>query len=175
MIKTAVFSPDRRYRYALWRIWDERKPICMFIGLNPSTANEDTDDPTTIRCMGFAGSWGFGGHCMGNMFGLVSSDPHALRGGDPIGPENDAWLAYLAAHSAIVVACWGQIWKDEDGRREAVIKLVLKTAGSIDCLGITKTGQPKHPLFLPRGTKPVPFPGRYLEDYSPQLRSPPAW
>jgi hypothetical protein len=171
MLKTAVFSPDRRYRYALWRIWDMRKPVCMFIGLNPSTANEIKDDPTTIRCMGFAASWGYGGHCMANMYGLVSRDPHALSIGDPIGPENDAWLFYLAAASPMVVACWGQIWKDEDGRREAVIKLVP----NLYCLGITKTRQPKHPLFLPRGTKPVPFPGRYLEDYSPQLRSPPAW
>jgi hypothetical protein len=171
MLKTAVFSPDRRYRYALWRIWDERKPVCMFIGLNPSTANENRDDPTTTRCMSFAASWGYGGHCMGNLFAYCSRDPHALRNGDPIGPENDAWLAYLAGYSAIVVACWGQIWKDEDGRKEAVIKLVP----NLYCLGTTKTGQPKHPLFLPGDTKPLPFPGRYLEDYSPQMRSPSAW
>jgi hypothetical protein len=171
MLKTAVFSPDRRYRYALWRIWDDRKPVCMFIGLNPSTANEIKDDPTTTRCAAFARSWGYGGHCMGNLFAYCSRDPHALRNGDPIGPENDAWLAYLAAYSAIVVACWGQIWKDEDGRKEAVIKLVP----DIYCLGTTKTGQPKHPLFLPGNTKPLPFPGRYLEDYSPQMRSPAAW
>ena len=37
----ALLSPCRRYRYALWRRWGDGPPA-MFIGLNPSTA----DDPT---------------------------------------------------------------------------------------------------------------------------------
>jgi hypothetical protein len=36
----AEFSTDRKYRYALWRKWDAINPLAMFIGLNPSTANE---------------------------------------------------------------------------------------------------------------------------------------
>jgi hypothetical protein len=155
MIKAAVFSSDRKYRYALWRIWDERKPLAMFTGLNPSTANEDTDDPTTIRCMGFAASWGYGGHCMTNMYGLCSRDPEALRTGDPIGPDNDAWLVYLAANSGLVVACWGH-WEIMPGRKEAVRKLIPH----LYCLGLTKAGQPRHPLFLPRGTRPIEYGGR---------------
>ena len=42
----ADFSPDRKHRYSLWRIWDRSKPLVMFIGLNPSTANESDNDPT---------------------------------------------------------------------------------------------------------------------------------
>lgn len=163
MTSEAVFSPDRKYRYALWRIWDERKPVCMFIGLNPSTANENTDDPTTIRCMGFAASWGYGGHCMTNMFAYVSSDPQDLRVFSrplsSIGPENDAWLAYLAAHSDIVVACWGH-W-DFPGRAETVRNLIPH----LYCFGLTKQGQPKHPLYLPRGTKVR----EYCHDFAHQV------
>jgi hypothetical protein len=154
MIKSAVFSPDRKYRYALWRIWDERKPVCMFIGLNPSTADENRPDPTITRGVGFARSWGYGGLCMANIHGLVSSDPRALRECDePIGQNTDAWLVYLAAYSDIVVACWGH-W-NFPGRAEEVRKLIPH----LYCFGLTKQGQPKHPLYLPRGTKVREFVG----------------
>ena len=42
----AVFSDCRKFRYALWRMWDEDKPLVMIIGLNPSTADEKVNDPT---------------------------------------------------------------------------------------------------------------------------------
>jgi hypothetical protein len=79
MIKDAVLSECRTYRYALWRIWDQTVPYAMFIGLNPSTADESNDDPTLTRCMGFAKSWGYGGVCMANLFALRSTDPTALK------------------------------------------------------------------------------------------------
>ena len=52
--KNAKFSGCRTYRYALWRVWDQSNPYVMFIGLNPSTADETEDDPTVIRCMNYA-------------------------------------------------------------------------------------------------------------------------
>jgi hypothetical protein len=54
----AKFSACRKYRYALWRTWDESKPSAMIIGLNPSTADENENDPTITRCFNFAKSWG---------------------------------------------------------------------------------------------------------------------
>lgn len=156
MIKAAAFSPDRRYRYALWRIWDERKPICTFIGLNPSTADENRPDPTVTRGVGFAGSWGYGGFCMANMYAFVSTDPSVLIDHHLfVGPENDAWLRYLAAYSGIVVACWGH-WKETRERSETVKKMIPH----LYCLGLTKGGHPRHPLYLPRGTKPIEYGGR---------------
>ena len=152
MMKKAVFSHDRKYRYALWRIWDDQKPACMFIGLNPSTANEVTDDPTIRRCMSFAGSWGYGGLCMANLFAYVSTAPEFIfQQPDPVGPDNNSWLIYLAAHSGMVVACWGN-WK-VNGRDEKVKEL----SPDLYCLGTTKSGRPKHPLYLSRETKPVKF------------------
>jgi len=149
MVKTAAFSSDRKYRYALWRIWDKSKPVCMFIGLNPSTADENVDDPTIRRCESFAGSWGYGGLCMTNIFAYRSTDPRNLCGNsDPIGSENDAWLTYLATHSGIVVACWGD-WGELLSRYKEVVKLIP----DLHCLGTTKKGQPKHPLYLSKATK----------------------
>ncbi|GHX72979.1 hypothetical protein VCSRO16_3593 [Vibrio cholerae] len=68
MKNTAELSKCRKYRYALWRTWDSDKPFAMFIGLNPSTADEKNDDPTLRRCINFAKSWGYGGVCMANLF-----------------------------------------------------------------------------------------------------------
>ena len=64
----AYFSKDRIYRYALWRIWNHNLPKVVFIGLNPSTADEIEDDPTIRRCMSYADNWGYGGYIMGNIF-----------------------------------------------------------------------------------------------------------
>jgi len=149
MIAASAFSPDRKYRYALWRIWDERKPICMFIGLNPSTADENFDDPTIKRCKSYSGGWGYGGLCMANLFAYRSSNPRDLCSyREPIGSENDTWLTYLAAYSGIVVASWGN-WGELLKRSEAVRKLIP----GLYCLGTTKRGQPKHPLYLPGEAK----------------------
>jgi len=56
----AKLSSCRNYRFALWRTWDDSKPFAMIIGLNPSTADEVENDPTIIRCINFAKSWGYG-------------------------------------------------------------------------------------------------------------------
>ena len=71
----ALFSEDRIYRYALWRTWDESLPKALFIGLNPSTADEIQDDPTIRRCIRYSMDWGYGGYIMGNIFGYRSTDP----------------------------------------------------------------------------------------------------
>ena len=93
----AVLSEDRVYRYALWRIWNEDRPLVMFVGLNPSTADETNDDPTLRRCMGFAESWGYGGVIMANIFAYRATDPKIMKQTEaPIGPENDEWLRKLS-------------------------------------------------------------------------------
>ena len=149
MIKAAAFSLDRKYRYALWRIWDRRKPICMFIGLNPSTADENIDDPTIRRCKNYSADWNYGGICMTNLFAFRSTHPHDLLNTlKPIGPENNTWLMYLAIHSKIVVACWGN-WGTMSKRNEEVRKLIP----NLYCLSTTKRGQPKHPLYVPIAVK----------------------
>lgn len=78
MKSDAELSKCRTYRYALWRTWDESKPFAMFVGLNPSTADELEDDPTIRRCINFSKLWGYGGLCMVNLFAYRATDPTAL-------------------------------------------------------------------------------------------------
>jgi hypothetical protein len=94
MDRYAVFSPCRRYRYELGQIWAGEENVAVFVGLNPSTANEHVDDPTIRRCIRFARDWGYGGLVMLNLFALVSRGerphvaaacPRGWRGGGRLG------------------------------------------------------------------------------------------
>lgn len=148
----AEFSADRKYRYALWRIWDRSKPLVMFIGLNPSTANEEKPDNTITRVTNFARDWGYGGFYMMNLFGIVSSKPEILlTDPDPIG-DNDHWLDEIAIRCDRIVFCWG-VFKKARLRAEDI---KARFPGSY-CLKKTKEGHPWHPLYVAANTKPIFF------------------
>ncbi|MFA7436843.1 DUF1643 domain-containing protein [Castellaniella sp.] len=152
--KTAVLSDCRRYRYSLSRWWGEPGlGYAMFIGLNPSTADEVEDDPTIRRCVSFARSWGYGGLVMGNLFAYRATNPaEMMAANDPVGAENDKHLLALARDARIIVAAWGNkgIYQ---GRGMAVRALIP----SLHALTVTKAGQPGHPLYLHKTLVPVPL------------------
>ena len=151
MKKSANFSRCRTYRYALWRSWDEHKPYAMMIGLNPSTADEVEDDPTLIRCINFAKSWGYGGVCMTNLFAYRATDPNDMKAAaDPVGASNNRWLTRLAKEAGIVVAAWGN-----DGSYLNRASQIKNKIPNLYCLKMNKSGEPAHPLYLRAELKPV--------------------
>ena len=145
--KGALFSQDRRYRYTLWRTWSEGDGHVLFIGLNPSTADETQDDPTVRRCIGFAKEWGFGGIYMLNLFAFRATMPKDLKkAADPVGPHNLGYLKTYCDPAGMNVACWGS-----HGRFMGQGQRVIDIMGDhLQCFGLTKNGQPKHPLYLPK-------------------------
>ncbi len=152
-LSDAVFSPGKRYRYALWRIWEEEKGIATFICLNPSTADATKDDPTVRRCINFAKSWGHGGFCMANLFAYRATKPKDLKNaGYPTGTENDDWLKTLQLGSKIIVAAWGTLGNYK-GRDQHVKKMIP----GLHYLELSKKGFPKHPLYLKGDLKPIPW------------------
>lgn len=149
----AILSSCRLYRYALWRTWDKCKDKVMFIGLNPSTADETEDDRTISRCISYAKQWGYGGIIMGNLFAFRTSSPAEMRRTeDPIGEKNDYWLKRLANNAALVVGMWGNSGTFR-GRSEEVSAMFP----NLHCLRLTKAGQPHHTRGLPKGIKAVPY------------------
>ena len=149
----AVFSDCRKYRYALWRMWNEHMPIAMIIGLNPSTADQTRNDPTITRCINFSRSWGYGGVCVTNLFGFRATAPTELKAHhDPIGKENDAWVHEMAKGVAITVAAWGNHGKFLNRSLE-----FLPTLDQLHCIKMNKSGEPAHPLYLKAELKPVPM------------------
>ena len=148
----AVFSDDRKYRYALFRIWDAESPSIMFIGLNPSTANEQDNDPTIRRVMSFAKDWQYGSVCMLNLFALVSPNPKDLLTCDDPIADNDTWLENTATKCNVVVFCWGAFPQ----AKERAKKIMGMFPDAI-CLGINKDGSPKHPLYIHGDTLAINF------------------
>jgi hypothetical protein len=117
----------------------------MFIGLNPSTANETEDDPTIRRCISFAKSWGYDGLCMTNLFAFRATLPAVmLAEPDPVGQDNDQHLLAMAAKAGVVIAAWGTPGVHM-GRADAVKAMVP----NLHYLRLTKAGHPGHPLYLP--------------------------
>jgi hypothetical protein len=158
---TATLSPCGLYRYDLTRSWDRARPRALFVMLNPSTADATQDDPTIRRCVGFARAWGCGGIVVCNLFALRSTDPKALyRHADPVGPDNDATLLDRAAMAKLTVCAWGAHGHLR-GRGRTVAKLLAAAKMPMHCLGLTKTGHPLHPLFVPGATALQEFGGVY--------------
>lgn len=123
----------------------------MMIGLNPSTADEVEDDPTLIRCINFAKSWGYGGVCMTNLFAYRATDPNDMKAAaDPVGASNNRWLTRLAKEAGIVVAAWGN-----DGNYLNRASQIKNKIPDLYCLKMNKSGEPAHPLYLRAELKPV--------------------
>ncbi|MGI0485591.1 DUF1643 domain-containing protein [Pantanalinema rosaneae CENA516] len=135
------------YRYSLWRSWDEQKPRIGFIMLNPSRADAVVNDPTIRRCLGFAQTWGYGGLEVVNLFAYRTASPGNLRQvTDPVGTNNDRYLATLPERVDRILLAWGN-WGDLLQRDRDVLAL-LGDQQPLYCLGVTQKRQPKHPLYL---------------------------
>jgi hypothetical protein len=148
----ATFSPCRTYRYTLTRsarIRHAMKSTAVFCMLNPSTADETQDDPTIRRCRGYADAWDCNGVTILNVYAYRSTDPKALRQvADPVGVDNNYWLAKVAAEAGDIVCAWG---KHADRIRVITVADILRRAGArLWCLGTNKDGSPVHPLYQPR-------------------------
>jgi hypothetical protein len=127
----------------------------MIIGLNPSTADEQQDDPTVRRSIFYARRHGADALLMTNSFAFRATKPNDMKaaGVDAIGNDNDEWLVRCAALSTHVVACWGVHGNFLD--RDTHIKNLIS---NLLCFGVTKNGHPKHPLYLPKSAELVPLP-----------------
>lgn len=158
MNRETIFSPCRKWRYTLWREWGTPglpTDYVQFIGLNPSTADETTDDHTIRKCIQFAKDWGYGALCMTNLFAWRDTDPTRMKQAkEPIGPENDRWLKQIADGAGIIIAAWGNHGNHQ--YRSVKVKWLLESS-KLHCLRMTGKNQPEHPLYLPADLKPIPY------------------
>jgi hypothetical protein len=147
----AVFSDDRMYRYSLHRIWDNTKPKVMFIGLNPSTANEIDNDPTIRRVINFAKQWGYGGVYMLNLFAFITTYPENLKKcPDPI-KDNDKWIEKQSKKCDKIVFAWGSFIE----AKERAIDVLKKYKGY--ALVVNCDGSPRHPLYVKKNVNLIKF------------------
>ncbi|MDX1803927.1 MAG: DUF1643 domain-containing protein [Alcanivorax sp.] len=155
LTRSANFSRCRHYRYALWRHWGCGDDFMLLVGLNPSTADHRQDDPTIRRCIGFARDWGYSGLCVANLFAFRATYPKDLFAADePVGPKNDQWLRRLSRQADLVVAAWGNLGHHLDRARQ-----VSRQLPEMQAIRVNRSGDPAHPLYLPRHLKARPWQG----------------
>lgn len=153
----ACFSSCGRYRWWLERRWDPQRPTLLFIGLNPSRADAQRDDPTLRRLQTFARRWGYGRLEVLNLFAWIAASPALLRRcSDPVGAANDHWLeqrlGVLPAGGALWLG-WGNggRWR---GRDRAVLQRLAPLAWPQLVIGLTTSAQPRHPLYVRGDAQP---------------------
>jgi hypothetical protein len=153
----ARFSSCRKYRYWLVRTWDDGLAPVVFVMLNPSLADEVEDDRTVMRCKGFAKSWGHGGIEVVNLFAWIATCPDGLAlAAAPVGKENDRAIK-TACSFRRVIAAWGGPASSYPARVREVLAIIRRAARSVECLGKTKGGHPRHPSRLRADRMPEPF------------------
>lgn len=159
IVRRAVISQCGKYRYRLYREWAQsnRMPV-MWLMLNPSTADGETDDATIRRCMKFSQHWGYGAMWVGNLYAWRATNPKDLPAGssEAIGEDNEAHLCDMGMQSAKVICAWGANVTTPQSVR------VIGCPGGYWHLGLTANGQPKHPLA--RGKAFIPY-GQPLAEY----------
>lgn len=152
---SACISECGNYRYWLLRQWNERRPSLTWIMHNPSTADQANDDPTIRRCISFAKMWNFGGIVVVNLFAYRATDPKKLlKALDPIGPVCDKSIRQWT-RNAMVICAWGIPCLMP--RNREVYAMLVNGNSAIFCLGLTRDGHPKHPLYIPKKQEPMDF------------------
>lgn len=155
-LRSAELSPCGTYRYSLTRDWGGfTQHGCLFVLLNPSTADATKDDPTVRKCVGFARRWNFGGMAIVNLFAYRSTDPRALviardAAKNITGPGNADAIKRFASCAQRIVFGWGRaLPKELRGHVQNVVEIIEAAAFARPrCLGFTQDGQPRHPLML---------------------------
>lgn len=132
-------------RYLLTRELGPGPTICVVM-LNPSTADATHNDPTIRRTLGFAAREGAGRLLVVNLFSRRATRPADLRAmaRPGAGRRNDEAILGAADRAERVIVAWG-VHGTLRGRDRAVARLLDRP---LWCLGTTKDGHPRHPLYV---------------------------
>ena len=157
-----IISSDGQYRYRLERVVGMTGPVYAFFGINPSTADATTDDATVAKWIGFTRVWGGSRFIVGNVDPLRTPDVGGLAfppsGG--VLRENRQQIQSIASEADILVPCWGnrnKVPKVLHKEIDDLLERLLATGKPVMHLGLTKSGDPKHPLMLAYSTPLTPW------------------
>lgn len=161
MKRRVVFSECGLFRYLLEHDFGGTGPVISLGMVNPSLANGEKNDPTMTKVDGFATRLGASKVTVWNPFARIAKDIRDLRHvADPIGPENDAYIAKAIEGADIHIVAWGplsKLPKPLRGRWRSVVDVLLKAGAKPMCWGTALDGHPRHPLMLAYATPLVPW------------------
>lgn len=176
---SAIISPCGQYRYRLERASLAPLPevivgddafhplagkVLAFFGVNPSTASADIDDATVRKWIGFCRRWGVQRFLVGNVFAYRATDVRELASvADPFGDEVGDHTTDLINEADILVPCWGCTDKVPPKLQfafDVLMDALVSSGKPVKHFGLTKAGDPKHPLMLGYSTE--------LQDWAPE-------
>ncbi|NEQ47980.1 MAG: DUF1643 domain-containing protein [Leptolyngbya sp. SIOISBB] len=164
MQRSAKFDETGQYRYWLKREWNAKGRAIALIMLNPSRADHRQDDPTLRRCISLAQQWQFSRLTVVNLFAYCTASPQTLKAApSPVGQVNDQHILQACEQADQIALAWGN-WGTLHQRDQAVLKLLEPFRDRLYCLGQNRTGQPRHPLYVPRHTQLQPWPHLLTDD-----------
>lgn len=149
--RDARLSEDRRYRYTLTRRWGLGDSGVCWIMLNPSVADAEVDDPTIRRCMVFTQRLGYDALVVVNLFAYRATDPRKLveiGAETAVGPENREWIRTACRQAKCIIVAWGALREPLKSASRIMAQSIREDGYALKCLGKTKDGQPRHPLYL---------------------------
>lgn len=149
---SAILSPCGTFRYRLDREVQAEGLVFAWFGVNPSTADATLDDQTVRKWRGFTLRNGGRRFIVGNVFSYRATDVGMLAGvTEDCGPEHWDHLRAIIAEADVLIPCWGRRSKLPANKRHRPLELleVLHASGKpVMNLGLTKDGDPIHPLTL---------------------------
>lgn len=151
---SAVLSECGKYRYRLERDIGAMfgGPVYAFFGINPSTADAETDDATVRKWKGFVTRWRGSRFIVGNVFAYRATDVKELaKVTAPIGPQNDSHLFNICEEADILVPCWGnrgKLPKHLQRHLDFTLSYIGGHGKPVMTFGLSKSGDPLHPLML---------------------------
>ncbi|HDR3347406.1 TPA: DUF1643 domain-containing protein [Bacillus cereus] len=157
MESMAFLDDSKTYRYSLERIWDPHKERVLFIMLNPSSANQDSEDATSRRCLNIAKRLGYGSLEIVNLFAYIATkrkDLLQVSKEDAIGPENENHVIRALNRADMVIAAWGENCKYHNRHKDIY---ELFRGYHLHYLGKTRDGFPRHPLYLRGDSQPIDY------------------
>jgi hypothetical protein len=153
-------------------------PRAFVLGCNPSNANGNRTDPTSLWWEAWFQLFGFGGYDAGNLYPFVSSSPALCRARvdaalagewhdrDAL-HQNLTAVVDMAKRADQVFVCFGNIAWDWDWIEHVVEEIQCGDEPWPDlwCWGTTSSGAPKHPLArgqhrIPRDQAPILWRGK---------------
>lgn len=160
----AIFSPCgvMRYRLERWR-GDRGQPYALWVGMNPSTADAEVNDPTVCREWGFTQRFGLDRMVKVNVSPYRATSPKDMSKALAELPFRDEHqhnlitITMLARRASIIVMAHGILPKAIRNHGENIYRGLQYLGAPLRCLGTTKDGWPRHPLYVSNATPLVEF------------------
>lgn len=179
---SAVISECGKYRYRLERVINpfgltdtlKEKNLLVF-GINPSTADADTDDATIRKLKVFCTILGADVLTVVNPFAYRATKVSELaKVEDPVGDRNRAYITESLLAADIILLAWGNLEKVPKKIRGEVfwaaqeaVRVAQEKGKRLVCFGYTANGCPRHPLMLSYATPVENYEHRYSDYLGP--------